>query len=110
MSVWCSTLHIEAEGCDDGPRLGAPIAYRESHILPHATDPRAGSLALALIPRFITYDGYDDGPEDGTCWPYLRMSLRTDVPGEDTIVLDHRQVDALITELTAWRARVVEEP
>lgn len=110
MSVWASTLEI-SNNSDPDARLGAPIIYRQSHVLPSEEDPRGGSLDLASIPAFLTRDGYDDGPEDGDVWPYLRLSVRPaqvtdDNWVEDTIVLDHRQVVALRDELTDWLGRV----
>lgn len=114
MSVWCSGLCLGDDAWDGEQDLGAPIVYRKSHVLPSMTDPRGGTFDVASIPAFLTRDGYDDGAEDGTCWPYLRVSLRSaqmtdDKWVEDTIVLDLAQVDALIVELTEWRARVNEE-
>ncbi len=109
MSVWYSRLVLDSAGFpDDGP---GPIAYRKSHVIPRPDDPRKGSLDTAHIPSFLTRDGYDDG--DTECglawWSYLRLSLATDVPDEDTVILDVVQVDALIADLTAWRAGVKEE-
>jgi hypothetical protein len=111
MSVWASTLLIGDDGRDDGRDLQAPLTYRQSHVLPSHDDPRGGLLDLASIPAFVTRDGYDDGPDDGAVWPFLRVSVRPaqvtdDVWVEDTVVLDHRQVLALRDELTVWLQRV----
>lgn len=111
MSVWCSGLSFAEPPWDDDNHHGAPIIYRQSHILPSAEDPRGGHLDLAHIPAFLTRDGYDDGPEDGDVWPFLRMSLRSaqmtdDLWVEDTVVLTHPQVEALRDELTDWLGRV----
>lgn len=96
-----------------GDTYPQPYIYRESHVLPHADDPRGGMLDLAYIPGFITRNGLDvDGEQDPTCenegvWPFLRMSLRPAgwPDGEDTIVLDRDQVAALRDELTDWLLR-----
>lgn len=107
ISVYCTFSDFEAQG--DYP---APYVYRESHVLPTRDDPRGGSVDLGSIPAFLTRDGYDDGADDGACWPYLRVSVRAaerpDGAVEDTVVLDRRQVVALRDELTGWLARVDE--
>lgn len=109
MSVWVSRLISDADGFPD-ERPG-PVAYRQSHVIPSADDPRKGSLHTAHVPGFLTRDGYDDAGdgEDRPWWPFLRLSLATDVPGEDTVILDVTQVDALIADLVEWRANVNEE-
>jgi hypothetical protein len=103
MSVWCSTLTFT----DDEP-VRSPLVYRESHVIPTAEDLRGGELSLAALPGFLTRTGSDDGV-DGAWWPYLRVSLRSPKPEEDTVVLDVDQVDALIAELADWRGRVAPE-
>lgn len=105
MSIYCSFGIFAAD--DQAGDYPAPIVYRRSHVLPSADDPRGGSFELASIPAFLTRDGCDDSKEDGTtCWPYLRVSLNTTDPDEDTVVLDRAQVEALRDELTGWLDRV----
>jgi len=90
---------------DDDEEVGAPFLYRGSHILPANSDPRGGSVGLALIPSHITRDGRDDQPEDGTPWPWLRLNL--DVPHDDPcVLLNPRQARHLAGLLTAWAGQV----
>jgi hypothetical protein len=103
MSLWSSFGIFDGEQ-ENHP---APLIYLQSHVLPSPGDERGGCLDLASIPAFLTRDGYDDAAEDGTsCWPYLRVSLVASVQGEDTVVLDREQVEALRDELTGWLDRV----
>jgi hypothetical protein len=110
MSVWVSRLIFDSLWPDEtGP---SPIQYRESHVIPTADDPRGGQVHTAHLPGFITRDGRDNGTpgdEDHPWWPFLRLSVDSGIPGEDTIILDVAQVDALIADLTAWRANAREE-
>lgn len=88
---------VEGAPCTCGlPR--APIVYRGSHVLPSAaSDPRGGSVDLALIPGHITRNGRDDGPDDGAPWPYLRLGVN----GE-TVVLDRAGVALVHRTLSRW--------
>jgi len=105
MSVYCS-FGIFADD-NEGGEYPAPLIYRQSHVLPKPDDPRGGSLELASIPAFITRTDYDETKEDGTgCWPYLRVSMWTATPDEDTVVLDQAQVTALRDELNGWLQRI----
>lgn len=90
MSVWATIFDLE-----DDP----PYRYEGSHVLPHEDDPRDKScpVQLAAVPSHITRDGRDDQPEDGTPWPWLRMSL-----GREDAVLDRGQAAALHASLGAW--------
>lgn len=111
MSVWASGFVLGDTAWDGEQDLGPPIIYRQSHVLPGAEDPRGGSLDIASIPAFLTRDGYDDGPDDGDVWPFLRVSLRSaqmtdDLWVEDTLVLTAAQVSALRDALTDWLGRV----
>lgn len=109
MSVYCSFGIFDEDGTKDSEwGHPQPYAYQRSHVLPSKDDPRAGHLDLGSIPGFVTRDGRDDQPEDDGVWPWLRMSLRGSDDEPDTIVLDVEQVDALIADLTVWRARVNE--
>lgn len=85
-----------------------PIFYQGSHILPAATDLRAGWFSLAEIPGFITRDGRDDNaPEDDDgAWPWLRVSIRED-GAEDVqdVLLDREQVTELRDYLSDWIGR-----
>lgn len=82
--------------------LCGPIVYRGSHILPAVDDKRGGSFSLAEIPGFITRDGRDDGPEDdGSAWPYLRVTMRAnDADDCQDVVLDRAQYIELRDYLT----------
>lgn len=91
MSVWATIFDLE-----DDP----PYVYRGSHILPHEDDERVDAdlaVQLAQIPSHITRDGRDDQPEDGTPWPWLRLSL-----GMEDAVLDRGQVAKFYASLGAW--------
>lgn len=96
MSVWATILHLE-----DDP----PYRYQQSHILPSQDGPRDdpgdGLVQLATIPSYITRDGRDDQPEDGTPWPWLRLSVN-----EADTVLHARQAREVRDALTAWLEQV----
>ena len=98
MSIYCS-FGVFA---NEGGQHPAPLIYQQSHVLPTATDPRGGSLGLAAIPASITRDAHTSAPDDNaTWWPYLRVSLHA-TTGDDTVVLDAAQAQALRDELTTW--------
>ncbi|MCX4911860.1 hypothetical protein [Streptomyces sp. NBC_00878] len=88
MSVWGTIMDLE-----DDP----PCAYRGSHILPSEDDPKGGVVQLAEVPSHITRDGRDDQPEDGTPWPWLRLSVN-----QDDAVLSRSQVRQVYESLGAW--------
>lgn len=92
MSIW-STIN----GVDEDEPCGAPYRYPGSHLVPSADWPRGGEVMLAQVPSHITRDGRDDQPEDGTPWPWLRLSVL-----EPDVVLDVAQVRHLIEQLTGW--------
>lgn len=95
---------------DEEDSFPQPYVYRKSHVIPRSDHPRAGSFDLGQISAELTRGGYDDRVEvaDET-WPYLRVSLRGSDDEPDTIVMDARQVDALIEVLSGWRCRVNDE-
>ncbi|CAL9668126.1 hypothetical protein SUDANB145_07268 (plasmid) [Streptomyces sp. enrichment culture] len=98
MSIWATFFDLE-----DNP----PYTYCGSHVLPADGDGRlAAEMApsLALVPSHITRDGRDDQPEDGTPWPWLRLSL-----GMEDAVLDRRQVEALYRALGVWLGQTAGE-
>lgn len=106
MSIYAT---IEGLGGDGDPDdLGAPWFYQGSHVLPADDDPRGGEIGLALIPCHITRDGRDDRPEDGTPWPWLRLSLDTD-GDEPTVLINPAQARHLAGQLTAWADDAEEE-
>lgn len=110
MSVWCSRLVMDGEP-GESP---APLVYVASHVIPSANGARGGGVDTAHLPGFITRDGRDNGTpddEDRPWWPFLRLSVRPSGAAddaEDTVVLDAAQVDALIADLTDWRANADE--
>ncbi len=79
LSIYCTFGAV-----DDTEPCGAPLVYRESHVLPADGDPRGGSLDLAYVPGFITRDGLnregvrDADYDDEGVWPWLRVSVRPD--------------------------------
>jgi hypothetical protein len=78
----------------------SPIRYKGSHVLPAATDERGGVLSLAAIPNHITRDGRDDRPENGKCYPWLRVSMyETET---DSVVLTRAQAKRLRDALSEW--------
>lgn len=96
MSIWATIFDLE-----DDP----PYAYRGSHVLPHEKERRdAGdAVQLAQIPSHITRDCRDAQPEDGTPWPWLRLSVRA----EDAL-LHRTQVAALHQALGSWLEHIAE--
>jgi len=88
VSVWGTILDLE----DD-----KPYEYRGSHILPSEDDPRDGVVQLAEVPSHITRDGRDDQPEDGTPWPWLRLSVN-----QADVVLNRAQAREMHERLGAW--------
>jgi hypothetical protein len=99
VSIYASVEGLGDPGDDES--VGPPWIYRGSHILPADTDPRGGTVALAVIPSHITRDGRDDQPEDGRRWPWLRLSV--DVPGDDpTVILNPAQARHLRDQLDRW--------
>lgn len=103
MSIYASLPGIDSGEDPDSP--GPPRIYRGSHILPAEDDPRDGSIGLALIPSHITRDGRDDQPEDGTPYPWLRLSIDVD-DGHAAAVIDPAQARYLAEQLTAWADQV----
>ena len=93
MSIWASSFDLE-----DNP----PYAYQGSHVLPDHDDRRDSgeALQLAEVPSHITRDGRDDQPEDGTPWPWLRLSLYA----EDA-VLDRPAVESFHRAVGLWLER-----
>jgi hypothetical protein len=90
VSVWATIFDLE-----DNP----PYAYPGSHVLPSEDDLRdeGWAVQLAQIPSHVTRDGRDDQPEDGTPWPWLRLSIHS----EDALL--HRdQVAELHAAMGAW--------
>lgn len=95
---------------DGGPTaddLDAPIIYQGSHVLPADSDPRGGSVHLALVPSHITRDGRDDKAEDEAPWPYLRLDVCAHETtyqggGAAPVVLTTRQAVRLRDALTEW--------
>lgn len=91
MSVWATIFDLE-----DNP----PYRYDGSHVLPHEDGPRVDAdlaVSLAQIPSHITRDGRDDQPEDGTPWPWLRLSV-----GMEDALLHRPQVAELHAALGGW--------
>lgn len=76
---------------------GAPIVYQGSHILPDEEDRRGGYVSLSLVPSHITRDGRDDRPEEGTPYPWVRVSLET-----EDVILDEQQAAAMYRALGDW--------
>lgn len=110
MSVWVSRLVLDGDGPEETPR---PIAYQDSHVIPSADDPRGGYLDTAHLPGFITRDRANDHGygEDRPWWPFLLLSVSDAAlsANTSTVVLDVAAVDALIADLTEWRAGVDED-
>lgn len=101
MSIYASTEGIGSE--DDDPAIGQPWQYLGSHVLPAETDPRGGAIGLASIPSHITRDGRDDQPDDGTPWPWLRLSLDDAALALNAaVILDPAQARHLAGLLTDW--------
>jgi hypothetical protein len=101
VSIYASIEGIGDHG--DPEHLGAPWLYQGSHHLPSEDDPRAGAIGLALIPSHITRDRRDDQPEDGTPYPWLRLSLDIRTWTEEpAVVLDRAQVEFLRDRFTAF--------
>lgn len=81
----------------DNDPCGPPWEYQGSTVTPREDGPRGGEISLAQIPSHITADGRDDQPEDGTPWPWLRVSAdQTDV------VINPQQARHLADQLTGW--------
>lgn len=98
MSVYGSIPGIDSE-----EECGPPWKYQGSHVLPAEDDPRGGNISLALIPSHISRDGRDDQPEDGTPWPWLRVSVDPDDRTcGSTVVIDPAQARHLAGLLTEW--------
>lgn len=95
------SIYASLPGIDDEAPCGPPWIYQGSHILPADDNPRGGSVGLALIPSHITRNGRDDQPEDGTPWPWLRLSI--DVADDDpAVLLNPAQARYLAGLLTDW--------
>lgn len=88
MSIWGTICDLE-----DDP----PYAYQGSHVLPSEDDLRDGDVQLAEVPSHITRDGRDDQPEDGTPYPWLRLSVN-----QADVVLDRDQVREVWESMGAW--------
>lgn len=90
MSIWATILDLE-----DDPAY----RYDGSHILPSPDSPRdpGAVVQLAEIPSHITRDGRDDQPEDGTPWPWIRLSV-----GREDVVLDRGQVARVWESMGEW--------
>lgn len=95
MSIYATTTGIEHH-----EPVGAPWIYQGSHVLPSEEDPRGGEIGLAYIPSHITRDGRDDQPEDGTPWPWLRVSV--DTGGDPAVLLNPAQARYLAEQLLGW--------
>lgn len=102
MSIYGSIEGIGGDG--DPEHLGAPWQYDGSHILPAQDGPRHGVIGLAEIPSHITRDHRDDQPEDGTPWPWLRLSVDVD-NGHAAAILDPAQARFLAEQLAVWADR-----
>lgn len=96
MSIYASLPGIDA----DEP-CGLPWQYQGSHVLPAEGDPRGGSIGLAEIPSHITRDRRDDQPEDGTPWPWARLSIDAG-DGHAAAVITPTQARHLAAQLTDW--------
>lgn len=107
MSIWVSRLIMDDEWPD---ALPSPLVYHASHLFPTAVGDRGGYLETAHIPAFLApdYEDAEDG-EDVPFPPFLRLSIDFAVPNDRAVILDVAQVDALIADLTDWRAGVDEE-
>jgi hypothetical protein len=119
MSIYCTTFDLGLEHskrCERIRRVGkkiyeqddskpctcgsTPIRYRGSHIFPSDSDERAGGLDLGAIPRHLTRNGRDNGPECG--WhKWLRVSMH-DGDNHGAAVLTLKQVEKLRDALNAW--------
>jgi hypothetical protein len=95
------SIYASIPGIDDEAPYGPPQVYRGSHILPADTDPRGGSIGLALIPSHITREGRDDQPEDEAPWPWLRMSIDT-ADRDPAVLITPAQARHLADQLTDW--------
>jgi hypothetical protein len=99
MSIYATILSLEE---DEPGTPGAPYVYRASHIVPSLDGPRAGWLEVARIPDYV--EGV------GEAW---RNFLRLDVCGEgdeaQTVLLDRRQVTAVIDTLNRWLDDTAQE-
>ena len=98
MSIYAS---VDGISDDDDPAIGPPWRYLGSHILPAEEDPRGGSIGLAAIPSHITRNGRDDQPEDGTPWPWLRLSL-DDCGPDPCVILNPALARHLAAQLNDW--------
>lgn len=85
----------------DDETIGPPWRYRGSHILPDEDDPRGGHIGLAHIPSHITRDARDDQPDDGTPWPWLRLSL-DGCDDDPAVILNPAQARHLADLLARW--------
>lgn len=92
MSIWGTICDLE-----DDP----PYVYQGSHVLPSEDDRRDGVVQLAEVPSHITRDGRDDQPEDGTPYPWLRLSVN-----QADVVLHARQVREAYEVMGAWLQQV----
>lgn len=92
MSIWGTIFEMYGEEA-----CGPPYAYQRSHVLPHETDQRGGTVQLAGIPSHITRAGRDDQPEDDAPWPWLRLSVN-----QADVVLDRGQVQGMYASMGAW--------
>lgn len=108
LSIWATWLTFDdedhKEGClgADACRCG-PIAYRRSHVIPADDDPRAGTVDVAAIGRFVLTDrqGGQERDEDfERVLPWLRLAVHT-----STTVLDRVQVEQMHHTLGDWLAR-----
>lgn len=122
ISIYCSFCIFDGEE----PDWPAPLVYQRSHVLPSMGDDRGGHFHLASIPPWITRDGKclagkECSPaafDEGVCcenydghnyWPYLRVTLSSPIPDEDTCVLDRSQVLALRDALSEWLEHTAED-
>jgi hypothetical protein len=95
------SIYASLPGIDDDAPCGPPWIYQGSHILPADDDRRGGAVGLALIPSHITRNGRDDQPEDGTPWPWLRLSIDVDAI-DPAVLLTPAQARHLAGLLTDW--------
>jgi len=101
MSIYCSFGSIDDE--NDRPRSWKkPIRYQGSHVLPSEKDEHCGSVDLAYIPPHIT-QGRRKRPENGSLWPWLRVSIaQENMSSGETVILNRKQVKKLRDSLDWW--------
>jgi len=123
MSIYCSIFGMDehTHRCQRikkiGPKLyqyddtkpctcgTSPILYQGSHVFPSNKDKRGGDIGFAAIPRHITRNRKNNGPENGIWHPWLRFHIYGGV--EDSVILTRAQVVKLRDALNIWIERSI---